>query len=127
MVIQIDTDIIIDFLRVPNKESTVYFKLFINKENTAAVSFVTVIELLAGLEMEKLERRKIVEAIIDETIVLSGNKDFYNLAGEILRRNVIKFQDALIAAHAILNNLPLLTKNHKDFKKIKGIKLYSSI
>lgn len=124
MVILVDTDIVIDFLRVTNKQSTLYYDLFFKEKHDAALSFVTVIELMAGQEMEKKQKKKVVEEIIDRSEVLGGSKKFYYLAGEILRKHIIKFQDGLIAAHAILHSLPIVTKNKKDFARIKGINLF---
>lgn len=125
MVILVDTDIIIDYLRVSDKQNTLYFRLFTDRStNIAAVSFITVIELYAGKEMGREEKRNVVEKIISYSQILDGNQEFYQLAGEILRHYTIKFQDGLIAAHALLFSLPLLTKNRKDFKKIKGLKLF---
>ena len=125
MVILVDTDVIIDYLRASEKQSTFYYNLFIDEKNNAALSFVTVIELMAGQEIKKAEKRKVVEEIIDRSQVLGGSKEFYYLAGEILRTHLTKFQDGLIAAHAILYSLPLLTRNKKDFERIKGVKLFS--
>ena len=127
MIILVDSDIIIDYLRVSNKQSTQYYKIFIERENTAYISFITVIELFAGREMDNPKKKKVIENIIEKSLILGATKEFYNLAGEILRHNIINFQDGLIAAHAILYNFPLLTKNKKDFAKIKGIKFFSAV
>ena len=43
--------------------------------------------------------------------------------GEIRKKNKIKLPDAIIAATALVNDLTLLSRNTKDFIKIKDLKL----
>ncbi len=43
-------------------------------------------------------------------------------AGE-LRRMALKMPDALIAATALVHQLPLLTRNNSGFRKVPGLRL----
>jgi len=42
------------------------------------------------------------------------------LAGDLKRKYNFLLPDAIIAATALHNNMEILTRNLKDFKKIKG-------
>ncbi|MEK9160363.1 MAG: hypothetical protein AAB383_06590 [Patescibacteria group bacterium] len=42
------------------------------------------------------------------------------------RKTVIKLPDAIIAATALHRETPLFTRNIKDFKKVKGLKVVTT-
>jgi predicted nucleic acid-binding protein len=44
---------------------------------------------------------------------------------EVRKNSNIKLPDAIIAATAIQNDLTLLTRNIKDFTKVKELKVYN--
>jgi len=124
MVILVDTDVIIDFLRSKDKKTTTFHKLFIDSSNEAVISFVTKIELLAGMDSENPGKKNIIKKLLGSVEVLESNESFSEVVGKILRHYSVSFQDALIASHSIAASLPLLTRNKKDFAKIAGVRLY---
>jgi len=79
--------------------------------------------------MEKEESLKFIEGLVGNCEILPPGLNTAKLAGKILRQSnyQISFQDAQIASLALENNLPLLTLDKKDFKKIKGIKLFKTL
>ena len=118
-----DTDIVIEYLK--NNESICKLIESIGFDNIS-ISIITKAELLHGAfdKNESLKIEKYLSTLeiyhIDNNISLKFNdimKD-YSLSHRI------NIPDALIAATAIINNIELLTRNKKDFKFIKGIKLY---
>lgn len=126
MVILVDTSVLIDFLRLKNKEATLYFQTV--KGEDPAVSFVSIAELYAGRSIVDKDKKEIVDELIASCEVVDGNLDIYKKAGEIMRlHRPTNFQDAMIAATAIYYKLPLLTLNIKHFKKIKSLSLYPHI
>lgn len=127
MVILVDTDVIIDYLCSIDKKATTFHKLFINSNNEAIISFVTKIELLAGMDSDDPDKKNIIEKLLESVEILESNESFCEVAGEILRHYSISFQDALIASHSIVASLPLLTRNKKDFAKIAGVRLYEKL
>ena len=57
--------------------------------------------------------------------LVAVDSNIAKIAGEIRRKYRLKTPDALIAATAIFTGSVLVTRNVKDFKKIKELKLYS--
>ena len=119
----IDTNILIYFINrlIPVSEHTKVKEILKTSFN---ISVMTKIELLGWHKLEqsnieslnkllsKASIFKLIDEIEDQTILL---KQRYNL----------KTPDAIIAATALVNNFTLITRNHKDFKKIEGIKIYN--
>lgn len=123
MKILVDTDVIIDLIRLNEKDKTLFNQVFQNVDNSAVISFTTVIELYAGQGTRKTEERDFIERIIGETEVINGAMDIYRKSGEYIRDHKMSFPDALIAATAAIYKLPLLTRNEKHFKHIQGVEI----
>ena len=56
--------------------------------------------------------------------IVSINIKEAKLSGEIKRKFGLFLADAMVAACAINNKAVLSTLNTKDFKKVKGLKIY---
>jgi predicted nucleic acid-binding protein len=123
MKILVDTSIIIDFLRSREKQSTAYFRTFFETENSAYISFVTMIELYAGKSIANQDQRALLEELLETVEILESDTATCIKAGEILRSHTISFQDAVIAAQSINASLRLMTYNKKDFIPVTGIRL----
>ena len=126
--ILIDTDILIDFARGIGHAKKYLEKL--REEKALAISSITHMELLVGCRNKK-EQKKLnefltqYEEIPPDTIVIEKSIELlklYRLSHYLL------IPDAIIAATAISENIPLASKNAKDFKFITGLKFtpYSS-
>jgi len=114
----IDTDILIDAGRgiqqaldcLDNYEA----------QGTLAISVITELELIVGCqnkrELEKFLRRF-------EIKMLNGQAS--NITVDLIKQyrlsHGLLIPDALIAATAITFQLPLLTKNQRDFRFIRGL------
>ena len=119
----VDTDILIDVSRsMPTAINRL--KLEANT-STLAISSITQMELIVGcrnkMELQNLEkflRRymiiKVNELITDKAIELLSQ---YRLSHGLL------IPDGLIAATAIVNNTPLLSKNQRDYHFISNLNL----
>lgn len=123
----LDTSVIIDFLRIKNKKSSLFYQLETQKFNLY-ISVITHTELYAGKSVwDNKTAQKELE------IVFSG-LDIYQLDSEISKQaGLFKIKygmdliDAIIAATAIKYNLNLVTLNTKDFAKIKELNLYPDL
>lgn len=124
--ILVDTDILIEFFRIKERSRCLYSKIFRINTNIQVISSVTVAELFAGRSIEEKKEELILKEFLSKVEILYSNFEVMKLTGEIMRVSEYKitFQDAEIAACSLYYNLPLLTKNKKDFKKIKGLKLF---
>lgn len=123
--ILVDTDILIELFRIKERSLSLYVEVFNINTNIPVVSSVTVAELFAGRSIEDIKEESILKEFLSNVEILYPNFEVMKLTGEILRdsKYQISFRDAQIAAGALYQKLPLLTKNKKDFIKIKGLRL----
>ena len=123
--ILVDTDILID---VANNDATAKTRLTLeSQESSLMVSAVTIMELVVGCRnksevqtlnrfLSKFQKMEITSQISDRATQLMQE---YFLSHGLL------IADALIAATAIENEIPLLTKNQGDFRFIKALHFLS--
>ena len=123
--ILIDTSIIIDHLRLKDKNQTILYKLFQSKYNLFA-SILTHTETYAGKSIwEKEAARSQLKNVLSGIKIIPLEEDVSEKAGEISTQYNLEIIDAIIAATALENKLTLATLNTKDFKNIKGLKLFT--
>ena len=115
----IDTDIFIDYLRGwPNAKS------FFEKIESTHIFFsaVTEAEILSGKECSKPERIKGAFEILSRGTKIPVDNRIAKFSGYLRRTyDVEVVSDAIIAATALVMKAKLITRNLKDFKKIKEI------
>ncbi len=119
----LDTSILIDYSRRPDKYDTALVKL----QQSGAILFVSIIthtEIYSGKSIwEKKEIAEEAENLFSGLQVLPLDVKLSKMAGEIKAHYNGTIADSIIAATAIRNKLMLVTFNIKDFKKIKGLKI----
>jgi len=106
----IDTDVFVDHLRGARELDP--------RDHRVHYSVITHAELVAGTtasDWVSLLLRPFREIPVDRTIA--------ERAGRIRRETGIRLPDALIAATAIEGGLGLVTRNQRDFKRIRGLRL----
>lgn len=115
----LDSDILIDLLRgyAPARN---YFKQIEAGVIRAAISTITVTEPASG-KMSGANEEARIRRLLGLLEILNLDFDTAWRAGEIRRRHQTPFADAVIAATAIGENLPLLTKNLKHFQHVTGL------
>jgi predicted nucleic acid-binding protein len=121
----IDTDILIDSGRgVPE---AIHCLSNIKATSSLAISIVTQMELIVGCR-NKTEIRTL-EQFLKQFQILPLDSSISELAVESLRRyrlsHGLLIADALIAATAVNQNCPFITKNQKHYKFISGLNLLS--
>lgn len=123
--ILLDSSIIVDFLRVRNKDSTI-LKQLADKNYKLYISIITHAELYAGKSIWKIPKaRKELELVLSGIDILDLDTNISRNAGKIRSDYRLEIADAIIASTTIFHNLKLATLDVKDFKNIKGLKLYS--
>lgn len=123
MVILLDTNIIIDHLRLKGQNS-IQFNLINNHlDDTFAISTITIQELFAGQSTKKKSPLNLLNQTLGELDLLSYTQEIAELAGTIMRDHQLSFADAAIAATAIHYNTHLATLNTKDFTGIPHLNL----
>lgn len=116
----IDTDIFIDYFNTGR-----FFTILENDSFVVYYSIVTEKELLSKRGLKASEKEAILYALknyrrikIDNVIALKYS-ELKQLYPSLDR------EDILIAATAIIKNLPLVTRNYKHYRKIKELILFT--
>jgi predicted nucleic acid-binding protein len=118
----IDSNIISDFFADNLEEPFLNF-LDPNLEKSPTFSVITQIELLSWKTTPEIEKSLV--QFFETAQVIDLRKDIANACVGIRRAYSIKIPDAIIAATALCEDLILVTKNSKDFTKIKGLRIYN--
>lgn len=121
--ILVDTDILID---IANNDTIAKARLTTESQTSAlAVSTVTVMELIVGCrnksELQTLNRFLAQFQVLTLTNQISDRAT--RLLQEYFLSHGLLIADALIAATAIENQVPLLSKNQRDFRFIQELNL----
>lgn len=106
----VDTDVFIDHLR-----GAVELK---PGRNRLHYSVVTRAELFAGNSATDL-----VSQLLAPFRELTVDRSVAERAGRVVREFQLRMPDALIAATALENRLALMTRNQKDFGKVRGLRV----
>jgi len=120
----IDSSIFIDHFR-GHPPATSFFE---SLSDLALFSAVTETELLTGNQCSIAETRKKILQFLAKFEKISVDNPIAQLAGDLSREhraNGLELGDALIAATAIINKAELLTRNVRDFEKIKDLRVRS--
>ncbi|WP_428117696.1 type II toxin-antitoxin system VapC family toxin [Candidatus Poriferisodalis sp.] len=110
----VDTDIFIDHLRGARELQPSRHRLH--------YSVVTRAELFAGTTATAF-----VSELLSPWRELAVDRAVAERAGRIRRESGVRLPDALIAATALEHRLGLVTRNHGDFGRIRGLRLRSAV
>ncbi len=117
----VDTDILVDALRDVQEAIAQLEEI----EERVTVSIVTQMELIVGCrnasELRRLER--FLSRFTVRTLTGATAKRAVSLLRRYRLSHGLLIPDALIAATALADTLPLLTKNQRDFRFIDGLEL----
>ena len=106
----VDTDVFVDHLRGARELRPGRHRLH--------YSVVTRAELFAGTSATEL-----VATLLAPFRELPVDRAVAERAGRVVRKSAVRLPDALIAATAIEHGLGLVTRNRKDFARIRGVRL----
>ncbi|MGB4966060.1 MAG: type II toxin-antitoxin system VapC family toxin [Microgenomates group bacterium] len=124
--ILIDTSVIIDFLRQPQNDEAPLLKL-VDTRKPLAISIITHAELYSGKSTwENLNVQENIEGLLQDLSILPISESISKHAGKLRSEKNIGLFDALIAATALEENIPLATLNIKHFAGIKGLTITNS-
>jgi predicted nucleic acid-binding protein len=119
----VDTDILIDLARGIIEAVNCIQNL--KTSSSLAISIVTQMELMIGCA-NKAELQ-ILENFFKQFYIIKIDQNVSDKAVDLLRSyrlsHDLLIADSLIAATAIVENYPLITKNQRDFRFIQGLNL----
>lgn len=122
----LDTNIFIDHLRQRGRARTVLDGLMETYGREAlSLSLISIQELFEGKSVASKDEESRMLAVIAPLTILPYTFEVAQKAGEIARfpKTGVEFEDAAIAATAIVNGYKLYTLNTKYFKDIKDLEL----
>lgn len=124
--IVIDTNIIINYVRIGKRGKTLLEKIISQPRLQLIISVATLQELFIGQSTKNKKEERKIKKLLNLFIIKDIDPSIAETAGKILRDypGKLSFPDAKIAATAILEKALLLTRNKKDFAKIKRVKFY---
>lgn len=125
MVIILDTNIIIDHLRLKGQDSIQFNLINSHLDDSFSISTITIQELFAGASTLRKSPLSLLNQTLSELDILTYTQDVAEYAGKIVRDYHLTFADAAIAATAIHYKANLATLNAKDFVSIPHLKLLS--
>jgi predicted nucleic acid-binding protein len=122
MKIIVDTSIIIDILR--NVKASIDLIQKLSKENLLFISGITEAELFSGKDADNERKKEKILELLSYFQKINPTNEILQKAGEFRRKYNVSLLDCIIAATAYYLNAEILTKNGKDFSKIKEIKIF---
>jgi toxin FitB len=123
-----DTGILVDYLR-GIEASRIYIEKIKAHKLRAHISALTEAELLAGKECAKEIKRNEVRGLISLFAKHVIDNEICQLAGMYRRQYSVSLGDCIIAATASILDAEIYTKNAREFKRIKDVRIkdpYSS-
>jgi predicted nucleic acid-binding protein len=116
----IDSNVIIDYTNNNlSKNGLDFIENII--DNDFNLSIITKIEVLGFNEVPN--KLFLLKQLLDLANMLFIEDSIANKSIELRKEHKLKLGDAIIGATAMINNSILVTRNEKDFIKIKGIQL----
>lgn len=119
----IDTDVLIDFSRGIEKAKEELQDQ--QSEHILAISVITQLELMVGCGNK--DDFKSLKKFLQDFEILQLNSTISEKAVDLFEKyrlsHGVLIPDMLIASTALTLKIPLMSKNKKDFKFIKGLKL----
>jgi len=107
----VDTDVLIDHLRG--------HRPFDPGPDRVFCSVITRGELFAGTGTDEDAVRRLLAPLVEILV----DRDLAEAAGRLRRTTRIPMPDAVIAATALSLGAPLVTRNKRDFGRVKGLRV----
>lgn len=120
----VDTGVFLEYLGATDKSQTLLQS--VSAEGVLTISAITLYELyMAATTREKLRD---VQVLTKELLVLPLTDDVALNAAKIFQhlkrqQKPIELRDILIAATAVVNDLPIMTLNRAHYELIEGLKI----
>jgi len=114
----VDSNTVIDLLmlRIPDSGIKLLYSV------KPAISIITRIELFCKADIEAIELDRLYQ-FVPKAIIYQITEEIALATIDIRIKYKIKLPDAIIAATALNQDLTLVTRNAKDFEKVKELKL----
>ena len=116
----VDTNVFVDHLR--GHPAAVVFFEGLRGANDVAFSSICETEMLAGRANAVPSVRSALLRFLQRWKKLDVSNPIALRAGDLVRTHGLSVPDAIIAATAIHHKAELVTRNTKDFRRVKGLR-----
>jgi predicted nucleic acid-binding protein len=118
----LDTNCLIYYFKGEEKVIDLIQNLILERA-TIFISIITKVEVLAYPEITPGEEKTFLE-MMKNMILIEFDDKLTNFVVDLRRKHKIKLPDAIIAATSLYTNSTLITRNIKDFSKIKELNIF---
>jgi tRNA(fMet)-specific endonuclease VapC len=129
----LDTDILIDYLRKPSPEIKRFMDCVFEKRLSACITSINAFEIWFGafLAPEKAELARCTRDFLNQLEVVDFNYASSVEAGRVLADlrkcgEPIEIRDLFVGCVCKVNNMPLITRNLKHYRRINGLKILTT-
>jgi len=126
----LDTDILIDYLRKPSDAAKRIMKGVLDRKISVCTTSVNTFEIWLGAHLAPKQKELIEETqdFLDQLEIINFDCETSVEAGQImanLRKSgqLIEIRDLFVGCTCKLNDLPLITRNLKHYKRIHGLEI----
>lgn len=126
----LDTDVLIDYLRKPSEAVKNIMKGVLDREVSVCTTSVNTFEIWLGVHLAPTQKELIEETkdFLDQVEIINFDYENSVEAGRImanLRKSgqVIEIRDLFVGCACTTNDLPLITRNLRHYKRIQGLKI----
>jgi predicted nucleic acid-binding protein len=132
VIVHLDTSFVVDLLRETGRKTKGPASAFLasHLEDELKVSLFAACELLLGVELSdrSAEERRRVEEILAKIPVALPSAALASVYGRILaglqrRGQIIATMDLLIATSALVEGVPLVTRNVSHFERVPDLRI----
>ncbi len=124
----LDTDLLVGILR--GQEGAEKKAGLLDQEGRQATTSVSAFELFYGASKSRMveesvkESQKLLSRLLVLPLSLGAAEKAGSIYGALEKKGLLlDFRDAMIAGIAIENNLPLVTRNRKDYSRVAGLSI----
>ncbi|MDT7885763.1 MAG: PIN domain-containing protein [Thermoproteota archaeon] len=117
-----DTSILIDHLRNIT-DARILVEKVERKEVEGIISVITEAELLSAKRCEDAKEREMIEKLLKIFRKVELDNEIAKIAAKFRREYGISLLDAIIAAVGFKEKCAILTKNIKDFERVKVVEI----
>jgi hypothetical protein len=118
----LDTNCLIYYFKGEEKVINLIQNLILER-TPIFISIITKVEVLAYPEITPGEEKTFLE-MMKNMILIEFDDKLTNFVVNIRKKHKIKLPDAIIAATSLYTNSTLITRNIKDFSRIKELNIF---
>jgi len=123
--IVVDTDVVIDYLRQPRKE-TLFKKIAKDKNLRILLPAICLTELYVGKSVAEPREESRLRRVVGKTKLILADEKIFKRAGILMRDySNLYLSDALVTATALEEKALLCTFNRAHFEGVSGLGLFS--